>query len=276
MNAVAYEDKHSSGAVTTMVVAVLVRQAVVLSMPVHTTATPAVRMPAGVVPTAAMQLRGSHFGVATDLPGKRDRHRTTNSPQRFMPTGAAHPASASGPTSTVRPNSAGRLICAAAPICATGPIRIACAVGAIRVGTANYSGSVAVVVSERVRYAVRHNVARSRIFMLVRVRMPPQHELLNDEEHAKSNDHRDPNRVRAAGSNRFHCLGQQPQQGGTDQSACGEAHEVRQHPQPSLLRKQQKEPREGGARNTADRGEHDYPAEKGHGRSAFVTPSLTF
>jgi hypothetical protein len=256
-----------------MVVAVLVRQAVVLSMPVRTTATPAVSMPAGVVPTAAMQLSGSHFGVATDVPGKRDHHgsrRTTNSPQRFMSAGAGHPASASGPTSAVRPNSTGRLVCT------TAPIRFACAVGAIRVGTANYSGSVAVVVSERVRYAVRHNVARSRIFMLMRVRVSPQHELLNDEEHAKSNDHRDTDRVSAAGSNRFHCFGQQPQQSGADQSARGEAHEVRQHPQPSPLRKQQKEPREGGARNPADRGEHDYPAEKGHGRSAFVTPSLTF
>jgi hypothetical protein len=194
----------------------------------------------------AVQLRGSHFGVTTHVSGKRDRHmprRGANGPQCFMFAGAARPTGAAG---------------------------------AIRVGTDNCSRRVTVVASERVRYTMGYNVAGSRILMLMRMRVPPQHELLNDEEHAKSNDHRDTDRVRAAGSNRFHRLGQQPQQRGADQSAGGEAHEVRQHPQSGLLREQQKEAREGGARNTADRGEHDYPAEKGHGLSAFVTPSLTF
>ena len=54
-----------------------------------------------------------------------------------------------------------------------------------------------------------------------------------------------------------------------DQRAGCKAHEMGEHPKPRLLGQQQKKPREGGARNAADRSEQDYPAEKGQGRSAF-------
>jgi hypothetical protein len=138
------------------------------------------------------------------------------------------------------------------------------------------AGVTAAAVSEHVCHAVRHNLASGRIFVLVRMRMPPQNELLNDKEHAETHHQRDANRVCAAGSNSFHRFWQQSQQRRTDQRARGEAHEVGQHPKPSPLRKQQEKPRERGARNAADRGEQDYRAEKGQGRSALVTPSLTF
>jgi hypothetical protein len=51
---------------------------------------------------------------------------------------------------------------------------------------------------------------------------------------------------------------------------------MREHPQARLLRQQQEKPRERSTRNAADRGEQDYPAEKGQGSLLFVTSSLLF
>ena len=101
------------------------------------------------------------------------------------------------------------------------------------------------------------------------MRMPPKHELLNDEEHAEPDDQRSANGMRPAGSYGLHRLREQPQQRSADQRARRKAHEMRQHPEARLLGQQQKKPRECGTRNAANRGEQDYPAEKGQGRSAF-------
>jgi hypothetical protein len=70
----------------------------------------------------------------------------------------------------------------------------------------------AVIVRERVRDPVRHAVCRdvalARIFVLMRMRMPPKHELLDDEEHAEPDHQRSANAVRPARPHALHRFGQ--------------------------------------------------------------------
>jgi hypothetical protein len=70
----------------------------------------------------------------------------------------------------------------------------------------------AVIVRERVRDPVRHSVCRdltlARIFVLMRMRVPPKHELLDDEEHAEPDHQRSANAVRPARPHGLHRFGQ--------------------------------------------------------------------
>jgi hypothetical protein len=134
---------------------------------------------------------------------------------------------------------------------------------------------VGIIVRKRICHPVRGHFSHCRVFVLVGMRVSPKHKLLDNEEDAEPDHQRHADRVLAAGSHALHRFGQKPQQRCADQRACCKAHEVRQHPKARLLRQQQEKPRERGARNTADRSEDDYQAEKGQGRSAFVTPSRT-
>jgi hypothetical protein len=133
-----------------------------------------------------------------------------------------------------------------------------------------------ITMRKRVSYAVRDNVTSDGILVLVGMRMPPKHEFLDDEEHAEAGHERNADGMRTAGSNCLHGLRQQPQQGRADQRTCGKAHEVREHSHAGLFGKQKEKARERSARNTANRGEQDNPAEKRHSRSASVTPSRAF
>lgn len=99
--------------------------------------------------------------------------------------------------------------------------------------------------------------------------MPPKHELLDDEKHPQAHQQRNTHCVRAAGTNGFHRLGQQPEQRRADQRTSGKADEVGEQTKARLLGEQQEKTRERCTRNAADRSENDYPAEKGQGRSAF-------
>jgi hypothetical protein len=65
-----------------------------------------------------------------------------------------------------------------------------------------------VIVRERVRHPVRRDLALGRIFVLMRMRMPPKHELLDDEEHAKPDYQGNADGMRSAGPHAFHRLRQ--------------------------------------------------------------------
>jgi hypothetical protein len=64
----------------------------------------------------------------------------------------------------------------------------------------------AVILGECARRPARGNVALRRIFMLMRMRVPPKHELLNDEEHAEPDHQGDADGVRSARPNALHRL----------------------------------------------------------------------
>jgi hypothetical protein len=135
---------------------------------------------------------------------------------------------------------------------------------------------IGIIVGNRVRHLVGYYFSRCRVFVLVGMRVPPKHELLDDEKDAQSDHQRHADGVSAAGPHALHCFRQKPEQRSPDQCASCETHEVRQQAKAGPLGQQQEQPRERGARNAADRGEDDYPAKKGQGRTAFVTPSLSF
>jgi hypothetical protein len=95
-----------------------------------------------------------------------------------------------------------------------------------------------IILSERIRHAVSDNLAFGRIFVLMRMCMPPKHELLDDEEHPEPDNQRSSDGMRPTRPYALHCLGQQSQQRGADQSARRKAHEMRQQAEARLLRQQ--------------------------------------
>jgi hypothetical protein len=61
---------------------------------------------------------------------------------------------------------------------------------------------------QRIRHPARHNLALHRVFMLMRVCMPPKHQLLDDEEHAEPGHQGGADTVRPSRSHALHRLGQ--------------------------------------------------------------------
>jgi len=107
---------------------------------------------------------------------------------------------------------------------------------------------------------------------VMRMGVPPQHHLLDDEEDPETRHERDTNSVRARRPNTLHGLGQQRQQGRTQQGTGREADEMRQHAGGGPLREQQKHARERGTRDAAKCREQDDPSEERHERSASSGP----
>ena len=70
--------------------------------------------------------------------------------------------------------------------------------------------------------------------VLLIVRVPPQHQLFDDEEDPEPDQQRRTHPVRTGRPGRLHRLGQQRQQRRPEQRAGGEAHEVRQQPRAAL------------------------------------------
>ncbi len=99
---------------------------------------------------------------------------------------------------------------------------------------------------------------------LMRMSVPPQHHLLNDKKDAQPDDERNPNPMRAVRPNTLHGLRQKRQQRRAQQGPRSEAHEVRQEASAGAFRQEQKDARERGAGNTAERREHNDPTEQGH------------
>jgi hypothetical protein len=65
-----------------------------------------------------------------------------------------------------------------------------------------------VIMRKRVRHPACGNLALGRIFVLMRMRMPPKHELLDNEEHAKPDHQGNADGMRSAGPHAFHRLRQ--------------------------------------------------------------------
>ena len=61
------------------------------------------------------------------------------------------------------------------------------------------------------------------------MRVPPQHELLYNEENTQPNHHGSADGMSTIGSYTFHRLWEQPKQRRADQRSGGEAHEVWKH-----------------------------------------------
>jgi hypothetical protein len=75
----------------------------------------------------------------------------------------------------------------------------------------------------------------ARIFVIMRVRVSPQHEFLDDEEHAEPDQQSDADGMRSAWPDALHRLRQQSQQRSANQRAGREAHEMREHPKSRLF-----------------------------------------
>ena len=117
-------------------------------------------------------------------------------------------------------------------------VRRMCSMVVTVAATAVIVARMAIVMRKRIGYTMRNNLTRNRILALMRMRMPPQHELFYNEKHAETNNQRIANRMRTAGANSLHCLRQQTQQRRADQRTRGKAHEVREHAHAGLLGKQ--------------------------------------
>jgi hypothetical protein len=105
----------------------------------------------------------------------------------------------------------------------------------------------------------------SRLILPVPVgmRVPPEHELLNDKKDPQSDQQCHANAARAPRSNTFNGIRKERQQRRTQQSAGRITDEVRQQPPPGGFRDQQKQSGERRAGDPADRGEKDDPGEQG-------------
>jgi hypothetical protein len=106
--------------------------------------------------------------------------------------------------------------------------------------------------------------------MPIPMRMPPQHQLFDDEKHPQPDEQRDADRVRAIRPNSLHGLRQQRQQRGTEQRARGIADEVRQKAPARSVRHQKKEARERRAGYAANGGKENDPDEQRQGLGASV------
>jgi len=97
----------------------------------------------------------------------------------------------------------------------------------------------------------------------VGMRVPPQHELLNDKKDPQPDEQGHANALCARRSNIFNRIWKEGQQRRTEQSAGRITDEVGQQPPPGGLRDQQKQSGERRAGDTADRGEKNDPGEQG-------------
>jgi len=64
------------------------------------------------------------------------------------------------------------------------------------------------IVRQRIRHPACRNLALHRVFMLMRVCMPPKHQLLDDEEHAEPDHQSGADTVRPSRSHALHRLRQ--------------------------------------------------------------------
>ena len=135
-----------------------------------------------------------------------------------------------------------------------------------------------VIMTVRVAIAV---IVRMRLVpvpinpMLVRVpipmRVPPQHQLFDDEKHPEPDEQCRADGVRALRPNTLHRLGQQRQQCRPKQCARRVTDEVRQKTPPRCIRHQKEQPCERRAGYPADGGKEDDPDEQRQGRERFST-----
>ena len=108
-------------------------------------------------------------------------------------------------------------------------------------------------------------VGVSTVVMPVGVRMPPEHQLLNDEEDGQSDQQHHTDLMCAVRSNTLDGFRQQREQSSAQQRARGIADEMRHEPTAGRLGHQKKQARERRAGNTADGGEENNPGEQRHG-----------
>ena len=92
----------------------------------------------------------------------------------------------------------------------------------------------------------------------MRVRMPPEHQLLDDEKHPEPRDQRESYGMRPGGTRTRDRFRQQRQQRRSEQRPGCEADEVRQDEDAVLIPYPEEDHRECGARDTAERGEQHY------------------
>ena len=99
----------------------------------------------------------------------------------------------------------------------------------------------------------------------IRPGVPPQHQLLDEEEHAKPHEQCRPDGVGAVRPDTLHRFRQQCKQRGAEQSTRRVADEVRHEAPAGCLRHQKKETRERRAGYTANRGKENDPDEQRQG-----------
>lgn len=104
----------------------------------------------------------------------------------------------------------------------------------------------------------------------IRPRVPPQHQLLDEEEHAKPHEQRDPDGVRAFRPDTRYRFRQQCKQCGAEQRPRRVADEVRHEAPARCLRHQKKQARERRAGYAADSGKENDPDEQRQGLCASL------
>ena len=109
----------------------------------------------------------------------------------------------------------------------------------------------------------------SLVAMPIRMRMPPQHQLLDDKEHAESHEHRGTDGVRPIRPNTLHSLRQQREQRGTEQRARRITDEVRQEAPTRCFRHQKEQACERRAGYAANGGKENDPDEQRQGLERF-------
>ena len=102
--------------------------------------------------------------------------------------------------------------------------------------------------------------------LILRVSVPPEHQLLDDEEDPEPQHQRQSDVVGARGAGSFDRLGQQRQQRRPKQRPGREAHAVREDARAALFRHPKERDRESGTRNAAASGEQDDPEQQHAGR----------
>ena len=102
--------------------------------------------------------------------------------------------------------------------------------------------------------------------LILRVSVPPEHQLLDDEEDPEPQHQRQSDVVGARGAGSFDRLGQQRQQRRPEECPGREAHAVREDARTALFRHPKERDRKGGTRNAAESGEQHDPEQQHAGR----------
>ncbi len=101
------------------------------------------------------------------------------------------------------------------------------------------------------------------VVVTIGVRMPPEHELFDDEEHSETDEQRGADASRTLYSNTLDRLRKERKQRGPEQSACCITDEVRHEPAAERIRYEKEQSRERCAGDAADGGKEDDPGEQG-------------
>src|SRR5580704_14837438 len=101
--------------------------------------------------------------------------------------------------------------------------------------------------------------------LLVGMGVPPQHQLLDDEEHAEPEHQRPPDGMGAGDTGPLDGFREQRQKRRPKKSAGSEAQKMRQDPGAALLGDPQERDRESSARDPAQGRAQDDPQEQRHG-----------